>query len=724
MKRFIASVLTVVMLLSMLLIPGTDLQAAEKKNDKSRAIYVVFDNSASMYGPGNMAWSQATYAMEVFAAMMNYESGDVMKVFPMHEITTKGEQGKVKSMVIESQSDVAKIHNMYTPVPMGTPYGQVHTAAKELTSLLQSGAKDEGWLVVLTDGEFDNVNIDDAREDMRKKAGAAENLFVQFLAIGESVATLPKGDETVGFYSQKAGTSAEVVNELAVICNRIFKRNEYKNFKLEEAMEFDIPLSKVIVFAQGKDVKINGLKKADGANVNLQDRIKVSYSATDGSGLTKYVTETPKKDTSLKGEVAIFSGVDSIEAGKYFLDVSGADSIHVYYEPDVEFGVRLLDGENVVEGNAISNGSYQLQVGFINNQTGKFIEKSNLLGEPKFTILVNGENKKMESGKLTSKIDIEAEGETLDIQAGVTYLEDYMDSAKLSFRICTLDIIVEGPEEIPVKSLEDEKNILTVKVTNNGVPLTEEQWQNATLSMKCLNEDEEDFRVVSELTKGTEVSTWKIAFKYFEEDLFKTETGEAKIPLQLSVEMDGYTYEVSETHEVNIDNNKNIVDYVKRYWKEYLLALILFIIFLGYIPPFKKYFSRRIKKRPTIDCTAERTGIHDMMVKGTFEIDRITTLIPYMAETGRLTFSPHPKKKTAKLRATGGNGMVILNTNAYAGKDEVTFNGMSIPENYKGNYSISASTIINVLTPEFTYECIPNVQKSADGSIKRTKKRK
>ena len=113
-----------------------------------------------------------------------------------------------------------------------------------------------------------------------------------------------------------------------------------------------------------------------------------------------------------------------------------------------------------------------------------------------------------------------------------------------------------------------------------------------------------------------------------------------------------------------------------------------------------------------------------MVVKGNFDKNLLFTFLPYTPEVGRLTFSPAPVKKTAKLKANGGNSMLILNTPTFAGKDNITFNGMSIPENYKGNYRISASTIINVLTPEFTYECIPNVQKSSDGSIKRKKKRR
>ena len=42
----------------------------------------------------------------------------------------------------------------------------------------------------------------------------------------------------------------------------------------------------------------------------------------------------------------------------------------------------------------------------------------------------------------------------------------------------------------------------------------------------------------------------------------------------------------------------------------------------------------------------------------------------------------------------------------------------------QGNYRISASTIMSMTTQEYTYTCIPNVQKSADGSIKRAKGKK
>lgn len=251
MKKTIQRVLAAVILFAMILSGGFSevgkVHAEKQQGTTKRAIYVVFDNSGSMYGDGNKAWSQATYAMEVFAAMMNYESGDVMKVFPMHDITTDGNTGSAtkSSMEIRGKDDIAQIHNMYTPKPGGTPYTQVNNAAGELTKLLNAGSVDEGWLVVLTDGDFDNdIPASGLKADLEGKAAANENLYVQYLAIGMDVKNIPEGNADKGLYAQKAGNTSEVVNELAEISNRIFKRNEYAGYSSEDSgLEFDIPLA-------------------------------------------------------------------------------------------------------------------------------------------------------------------------------------------------------------------------------------------------------------------------------------------------------------------------------------------------------------------------------------------------------------------------------------------------------------------------------------------------
>lgn len=90
MKKKIIRFVSIAMVFALFMSMNITSYAEGTKHGKTRAIYVVFDNSGSMYSPGNMAWSQATYAMEVFSAMMNFENGDTMKIFPMHEVTTNG----------------------------------------------------------------------------------------------------------------------------------------------------------------------------------------------------------------------------------------------------------------------------------------------------------------------------------------------------------------------------------------------------------------------------------------------------------------------------------------------------------------------------------------------------------------------------------------------------------------------------------------------------------
>ena len=702
--------------------------AEKQQGTTKRAIYVVFDNSGSMYGDGNKAWSQATYAMEVFAAMMNYESGDVMKVFPMHDITTDGNTGSAtkSSMEIRGKDDIAQIHNMYTPKPGGTPYTQVNNAAGELTKLLNAGSVDEGWLVVLTDGDFDNdIPASGLKADLEGKAAANENLYVQYLAIGTDVKNIPEGNADKGLYAQKAGNTSEVVNELAEISNRIFKRNEYAGYSSEDSgLEFDIPLRKLIVFAQGKDVKIGSLKNEEGGEVKLQSDTAVSYSSTDGAGLTTFVKSTPVKDTSLKGQVAVFADESPIVAGNYTLDVSGADSIQIYYEPDVKFEAGLYKGDTKMEEGTIEGGAYTVKVGFVDQLSGKYIKSSKLLGEPKYTVSINGETQEL-TGKdgASQSIDVEVDGESLELTADVNYLKDYTDSASYTFKVCTLDINVDAFKSANLKTLEDGANQITVEATRNDQPLTKEQWDAATLDVVSVNKDGEEFGIQWDVQKGSEVSTWIVTPKYKKGGMFATETGQADVTINVSAEIDGDGYGKAETVSVNIKDDKNIVDYLKRYWKHIVISLLLLILILGYVPPFKKRFARSIKKRPSIECSAEKIGLRDNVMKGNFEKDLASRLLPYVPETGRLTFSPTPVKKTAKVRASGGGSMLILNTSAFAGKEEITFNGMSIQENEKGHHRISASTIIVVSTPEFTYTCIPNVQRTANGEIKRGKRK-
>lgn len=384
----------------------------------------------------------------------------------------------------------------------------------------------------------------------------------------------------------------------------------------------------------------------------------------------------------------------------------------------------LYKGDTKMEEGTIEGGAYTVKVGFVDQLSGKYIKSSKLLGEPKYTVSINGETQEL-TGKdgASQSIDVEVDGESLELTADVNYLKDYTDSASYTFKVCTLDINVDAFKSANLKTLEDGANQITVEATRNDQPLTKEQWDAATLDVVSVNKDGEEFGIQWDVQKGSEVSTWIVTPKYKKGGMFATETGQADVTINVSAEIDGDGYGKAETVSVNIKDDKNIVDYLKRYWKHIVISLLLLILILGYVPPFKKRFARSIKKRPSIECSAEKIGLRDNVMKGNFEKDLASRLLPYVPETGRLTFSPTPVKKTAKVRASGGGSMLILNTSAFAGKEEITFNGMSIQENEKGHHRISASTIIVVSTPEFTYTCIPNVQRTANGEIKRGKRK-
>jgi len=95
--------------------------SAVNTTTERRAIYIVFDNSGSMYGNENLAWSQAIYAMEIFASMLNFDEGDRMVIFQMHDVTVDGSQNSsVENEVTNKQkSDIQKIYNQQVNFDIG-----------------------------------------------------------------------------------------------------------------------------------------------------------------------------------------------------------------------------------------------------------------------------------------------------------------------------------------------------------------------------------------------------------------------------------------------------------------------------------------------------------------------------------------------------------------------------------------------------------------------------
>lgn len=162
MKKIISLFLTFILLFTCVLVGTTTVYAA--KTESSRGIAIVFDNSGSMYDAGDQAWCRATYAMEVFASMLN--SGDTLQIYPMHPITVGDKEYSMHNpFQITDAAQASTIREILTKDAGGTPIESIDCAVQGLQTI-QTGKK---YLIVLTDGGTFSKNGSGLSKDRTKK---------------------------------------------------------------------------------------------------------------------------------------------------------------------------------------------------------------------------------------------------------------------------------------------------------------------------------------------------------------------------------------------------------------------------------------------------------------------------------------------------------------------------------------------------------------------------
>lgn len=414
-KRLLCLFLTLALLVTVLL-PAVPAAQASTKTEKTRAIGIVFDNSGSMYvnmgnGQDNRkAWCRATYAAEAFASMMN--EGDQLILYPMNPITLGKNSTKTYTMysplVINGPGESETIRQIYSPgVETGTPFISVTAAYEDMKNV----KADEKYLIVLTDGAFE-----DGQKPMDEVNAALDqysnDIPIMFLGLGIASSYFPTESDPSRQHYVAANNTAAVLTELTAMCNQIFGRDQLP--VSGGTATFDVSMSKLIVFIQGEnisDVTLGGKKPAS------QHPIKYSEL---GTGNTRYDWQI---DTSLQGVIATF---EDLKAGSYDLKYNGtATSTTVYYEPDVDLKIDLVDGEGIPVGKELYPGTYKLSYSLWDGQLNQATESA-LLGNVNYTININGDNKSLADPSKPGSLELEVgEGDKLDGTFSVTYLKDY-----------------------------------------------------------------------------------------------------------------------------------------------------------------------------------------------------------------------------------------------------------------------------------------------------------
>ena len=474
---------------------------------KGRIINVVYDDSGSMVrdddGVMIPRWSQAKYALEVFAAMLG--ENDVMNIYPMSK-----EGGLGYTLRGTDKNRVSTVHDMNGDY-RNTPFTTVTSAGK---ALLAESSDYERWLVIITDGAFDDGKTPVSDVQAAVESYISSGIKVAYLAIGENASTLT-ADPSRGFYTEKAADGIDVLKKVTSIANQIFSHLILPDECISTSgskikLSIDIPTDEIIVFAQGEDVKIGDLSTS-GKTIKPTEQMNVKYS--DLFPTNSYY-QGAIADTTLKGVVAKFNaGKEPFADGDFEISVSGAKTIEFYYKPGVVVNANLIyEGSPVMQDQDLFEGSYDVEMNFINPLTNMPVQ-SKLLAGAVFSLTIdnNGEEFFLDSDK-GKDIHLKEGGVELTATAELPGQVVLTDIKNYIVRPQPIALTLEAEKKKGTYTKEEFANgeaAVSLVVTNaeTGQRLSEEEWNNTKIQVS------EAGGVSWDVKKGDEVSTWLLTSK-------------------------------------------------------------------------------------------------------------------------------------------------------------------------------------------------------------------
>lgn len=668
-----------------------------------RVIHVVYDDSGSMYKTGSVpvdTWCQAKYSMEVFAAMLG--ESDQMSIYYMSDYSNGTSAGPRLQLDGKNgaNANVGQVHAEKT-VAGGTPFNAVVKAYTDL----EETAAGEKWLIILTDGEFQGVDGQGGVDAFLTHKSSDIN--VMFLGMGADAGGITE-KQNQGIFYVSAHTSRQILTNITDICTRIFKSHKLEVNVSAKTVSFDVPMSELTVFAQGANVSIDGIRREDGGSVlSSKAPVEVMYSECDA---TNYSNQ-PVKD--LMGKIAVFK--DDFPAGEYTLNVSGAETIEIYYKTNIEVAAYLTDsqGNEVKDISDLAAGTYTISFGFVKAGTKEPVAESALLGNITYEAEVtnngtvheqlygNGDQILLEEGPLV--IDVTA-----------AYLDHYSVTTHLAYDIYkdkNIDFLLLQDPDFTVCSQGLERgDDIKIAVKIDGTDFTAQQWEAFEVPQIQLASDELEFRLeLDELQKTDQIGVLRTA------PIFPG--GKPSVGTYRDVDYQIVYQQLvgSETWQGAMDGTVKLQDarsWWERNWDLFVKLLgggAILIILAGYLPIFKHYLPKSLKRKPYIKCVPSEPGEKRKERSGLFEKNLLSTLVPYVPQTGTIKYVPKGVTgcPVMSVKAIKRRRMALTNVKAFAGKDYITFDGTDIKKDTK-KFETGAGVSIRVKRGTWTYVCSPN----------------
>lgn len=621
MKKGILGVM-VFLIIIMFNIP---IEYAKEENEKSNLIYVVYDDSRSMYCEDGVnpeeyynQWGQAKYSISVFAGMMG--ENDMMKIYPF---SGGGNQCHSIEKNMKSMDRVKSIeNNLNKSYAKSTDFQVVESVTQQLKNDTSDAKK---WLIIITDGIFEKNKVPIKSGDELKSnfhTIICDDINYVYLNIGKNSISLSE-DMGDNFYTYSASDSnaidgnSDILKNLTYIANLIFEHQSLNKFiPSNEKVTFDIdaPVKKIIVFAQGENTEIGKLKykgkksknydctdvvniKGSGEN-DIPNELKNIFKNKEENEQVKILDSLSA--SSFQGEISTYSlkKGEQFNLGQYELEVNNFKELEIYYELDVDLSLKLFQiddkGKKIIvdsKNKPFYGKELYVTTEWLNHNTKKKVD-SKLIDESKikYTIKakINGKEILESYTKDDIKIDKLSNGD-LEIYATATFPDGIVlqDSYKSKiYKIVKTKLKFKGFEE-PVRTDEIEKNPITITITKeNGESFTKEEWDDLEVKVKEVE------NLNTKIIKNNDKKTCTLTIESASE-------GKTNLNVNVSGKNNSIIYEGNDVYSVEIRSLSLYEHFLKNLiW--FFIAVI--VVGVGYFL-YKKnpWISSRLRARVQIE---------------------------------------------------------------------------------------------------------------------------
>lgn len=283
MKKALALITALIILVS----AGSITYSAPKESlHVKKIVSLVYDDSGSMLGD---KWAYANYATQAFLGMLNREDRLFITYMSraQKDKNYKPEEADLSSEGIQETVDTLRSHKDN----LDTPFRAVEVAYNKLKSIPCNDENAQYWLVVITDGVFDetvNMTNDQRKAYLNSKFRGYANekmpnnthVNTTFLAIGGDVIP-PDGNEEAGIFPYSAETADGIIDAMSLMAHKISGRARVKDSAISikngntAEITTTLPLLNIAVVSQKTPAvikKITGKTKTD-----VTREISVSY---------------------------------------------------------------------------------------------------------------------------------------------------------------------------------------------------------------------------------------------------------------------------------------------------------------------------------------------------------------------------------------------------------------------------------------------------------------